>query len=235
MAPFSVGTARAPQPAMTSLDRGPRERAIEEGLERLADTDLVAIVLGTGTAGRAVGALASDIVTASGGVGRLARASPLRLAERRGVGVAKAVRLAAAFELGRRAALEDATPKQRLSSSAEVAAFMQPRLGHLDHEEMWIVSLDGKNGARGVRRVAQGGLHGCAVSARDILRMALLDAASAIVLVHNHPSGDPMPSPEDITMTRSLAEAAEVVGVALVDHVIVSAGRHTSLLDLGVL
>jgi DNA repair protein RadC len=220
---------------MTMVDRGPRERAIEEGLERLGDSDLVAIVLGTGTAGHAVGALASEIVSASGGVGRLARASPLRLAERRGVGVAKAVRLAAAFELGRRAALEDATPRQRLSSSAEVAAFMHPRLDHLDHEEMWLLSLDGKNGARAIRRVAQGGLHGCSVSARDILRMALVDAASAVVLIHNHPSGDPTPSPEDIAMTRTLAEAAEVVGISLVDHVVVSAGRHASLLDLGVL
>ena len=100
---------------------------------------------------------------------------------------------------------------------------------------MWVLSLDGRNRLRGERRVAQGGLHGCAVAARDILRAALTDAASAFVLVHNHPSGDPRPSPEDVAMTAAVARAATVVGVPLVDHVVVSDGRHASMLELGVL
>src|SRR5262249_48282426 len=104
------------------------------------------------------------------------------------------------------------------------------------HEQMWIFGLDGRNGLRTVRRVAEGGLHGCSVSARDILRAALTDAASAIVLVHNHPSGDPAPSSEDIAMTRAVELAAAAVGVPLVDHVIVTSdGRHASLLDLGLM
>jgi len=217
------------------LDRGPRERALEEGMDRLADTDLVAILLGTGVPGRSAAVLANEMVSESGGVARLAKVSPAQMSARRGVGAAKAVRVAAAFELGRRAALEGAIARRRVTTASEVAALMHPRLDHLDHEEMWILSLDGQNGARAVRRVAQGGLHGCAVSARDILRLALLDAASAFVLVHNHPSGDPQPSAEDVAMTRIVAEAAELVGVALVDHVVVSAGRHASLLELGVM
>lgn len=100
---------------------------------------------------------------------------------------------------------------------------------------MFVVSLDGQNGARSVRRVAQGGLHGCSVSARDILRVGLTEAASAIVLVHNHPSGDPTPSPEDIAMTRIVAEAAELVGMPLFDHVVIGRDRYVSMLDLGVL
>jgi DNA repair protein RadC len=113
---------------------------------------------------------------------------------------------------------------------------MAPEIGALAHEEMWVVCLDGRNRVRASRRVAQGGLHGCAVLPRDVLRVAVHEAASAIVLVHNHPSDDPTPSAEDLVMTRRAAEAAAIVGVPLVDHVIVApSGRYTSMLDLGVL
>ncbi|HVY47879.1 MAG TPA: JAB domain-containing protein, partial [Minicystis sp.] len=123
-----------------------------------------------------------------------------------------------------------------LKSSDEVAAYAKARLGPLDHEQMWVFALDGRNGLRAVRRVAEGGLHGCSVAARDILRAALQDAASALVLVHNHPSGDPAPSVEDVAMTRIVESAAACVGTPLVDHVIVTSdGRHSSMLDLGLL
>jgi DNA repair protein RadC len=101
---------------------------------------------------------------------------------------------------------------------------------------MWIVCLDGKNQVRATRRVAQGGLHTCAVMPRDVLRAALYEAATAMVLVHNHPSDDPLPSAEDLAMTRRLAEAGAMVGIPLVDHVIVTpSGKYSSMLDLGVL
>jgi DNA repair protein RadC len=100
---------------------------------------------------------------------------------------------------------------------------------------MWLLALDGQNGLRSMRRIAQGGLHGCCVSARDILRAGLVEAASAIVLVHNHPSRDPTPSPEDVAMTRVVVDAGEVVGLPLVDHVVVAGSRHASMLDLGLL
>jgi DNA repair protein RadC len=213
---------------------GPRERAIAQGLERLGDADLVAILLGTGGVGCPVTVLAAALLDESGLEG-LSRMPPARLAARPCVGPTKALRLAASFELGRRASAVRRFPRPRLASSTEVADFLRPRIAHLDHEEMWLVALDGQNGARAARRVAQGGLHGCAVTARDILRVALGEAASAIVLVHNHPSGDPTPSAEDIAMTRVVADAAEVVGVPLVDHVVIAGARHTSLLDLGMI
>jgi DNA repair protein RadC len=123
-----------------------------------------------------------------------------------------------------------------LASSAEVVKIMAPRIAELVHEEMWLLALDGRNHLRSVRRVAQGGLHSTAVSPRDILRLALSDAASSMVLVHNHPSGDPEPSPEDILMTHRLEAAGDAVGVPLVDHVVISnAGSYASMLDLGVL
>jgi DNA repair protein RadC len=117
-----------------------------------------------------------------------------------------------------------------------VAAAFAPRIGQLEHEQMWVVSLDGRSRLRGMRCVAQGGEHGCTVTARDILRVAMADAALGIVLVHNHPSGEPSPSNEDVSMTRAVAKAAEIVGTPLLDHVIVtSSGAYASLLDLGLL
>lgn len=214
---------------------GPRERASRDGIETLADAELVALVLGTGTRGIRVTELATALVDGSGGLSGLSRTTPRQLAPLPGVGQAKALRLSACFELGRRAAVAELAPRLRLDTSDRVAELMRPRLSHLDHEEMWLLALDGQNGLRAMRRIAQGGLHGCSVSARDILRAGLVEAASAIVLVHNHPSRDPTPSAEDIAMTRVVCEACELVGVPLVDHVVVAGNRHGSLLDLGLL
>lgn len=214
----------------------PRERALTEGIGALGDAELVALLLGTGLAGRPVGLVAAGLLEAAGGLEGLSRAGAHALADHAGVGLAKAVRIVASFEIGRRVAERAARPREPLRTSAAVAAWFAPRLGALAHEEMWVVALDGRNGLRATRRVAQGGLHGCSVAARDILRVALLEAASALVLVHNHPSGDPTPSAEDIAMTRAVADAAAEVGTPLVDHVVVgAAGRYASMLDLGIL
>jgi DNA repair protein RadC len=218
-----------------ALTRGPRERAQTAGVEVLGDADLVAVLLGTGSVHAPVGVLAAALLEAAGGIEGLAQLSPARLADHGGVGAAKALRVAAAFELGRRAELARGGPRPRVATSDEVAAHMAPRLTHLDHEEMWLLALDGQNHVRASKRVAQGGLHGCSVSARDILRAGLVEAASAVVLVHNHPSGDPTPSVEDLAMTRMVVDAADIVGMPLLDHVILGRGRHASLLDLGVL
>jgi DNA repair protein RadC len=155
---------------------------------------------------------------------------------RHGLGTAKATRVTAALELGRRATLGAlAVRTTLLSSFDDVAAWAQPRFASLDHEEVWLLGLDGRNALKAARRIAQGGQHGCALTTRDVLGPALRDAASAIVLVHNHPSGDPSPSVEDVGMTRSLARACHVVGVPLLDHVIVARGGASSLLESGAL
>ena len=109
-----------------------------------------------------------------------------------------------------------------------------PRLAGLDHEEVWVLGLDGNNGLGSARRVAQGGMHGASLLPRDVLRPALRDGASAIVLVHNHPSGDPSPSPDDVEMTRALDRACRTVGISLLDHIIVPREGSESLLSLGV-
>ena len=208
-----------------------REHALAFGVQSLADVDLLTLLLGTGSAGESVALSAAALLDRSGGLAGMARLGPHALG-RRGIGPAKATRIAAAVELGRRALLRSLAEEREIFDCFErVVRWAQPRLGTLEHEEVWLLSLDGKYGLKSARRIAQGGLHGCALLTRDVLSPALRDGASAMVLVHNHPSGDPTPSVEDITMTRAVRVAAELVGVPLIDHVVVARTGARSLCE----
>jgi DNA repair protein RadC len=211
-----------------------REHALLHGLAALSDIDLLALVIGTGAEGESAVGIAARLLDATRGLVGLSRLGGQGLATRRGIGPAKAARILAAVELGKRtlvAALED--ERETVLSFDAVVAWARPRLVALEHEEVWLLTLDGKNGLLGAARVAQGGLHGCALTPRDILRPALREGGSAIVVIHNHPSGDPNPSPEDIQMTEALAVACDVVGIELLDHVIVARGGAASLRGVG--
>ena len=198
----------------------------------LGDAELLAIVLGTGCRGLPVTILAEMLLDEHGGLAGIARAGLGELSQRAGVGMAKGARIAAAVELGRRAALAASLDAEvRLPNRAAVEAWARPRLATLDHEELWLLALDGHHGMKGARRVASGGIHGLHVAARDPLRIALREAASGFVLVHNHPSGDPEPSEEDVAFTRNVAGAAALVGVPMFDHVIVARRRSVSIVD----
>jgi len=212
-----------------------RERALLFELARLSDAELLALVLGTGTRGQPVAALAATLLETCGGLEGVVRGGPHGLLGCAGLGPAKAARVTAALELGRRAALGALALRAPFTSFEDVVEWARPRFAGLDHEEVWLFSLDGQNGLKAARRIAQGGQHGCALSTRDVLGVALRDAASAILLVHNHPSGDPRPSAEDLGMTRALSSACKVVGLNLLDHVIVARGGASSLLETGVL
>jgi DNA repair protein RadC len=196
--------------AKAAAARGPEPKAAEARVEN-ASADLARRLL-------------ADL----GGVGGLARAGideierELSKATRpRGDVRLSARRLAAAFELARRCAGERRPPNV-IASSADVAAWAITRLGNLDHEELWLLAVDGRSRLRAIRCVARGGLHGMGVRAADPLRIALRASASGFVLVHNHPSGDPTPSAEDIAFTRRVTAAGAVVGLPLLDHVVVA-------------
>lgn len=194
--------------------------------------DLLAAVVGTAEP-------RSDLVEQAGGLERLAVADPFEIAawvERRDLdapdrrapvgkrprAIVKARALSAAFELGRRLEMERAGTRSRFASAEEIAAWATPRLASLAHEELWMLALDGRGHLRGARCVARGGLHGASLRAADPIRAALRADASAFVLVHNHPSGDPTPSKEDVALTAAVAAASAVVGVLLLDHVVVA-------------
>jgi DNA repair protein RadC len=215
---------------------GPRERAVAVGVEHLGDGELLALVLGTGRAGLPVGVLAAMLLEEHGGIAGFARAGIGELGQRAGVGTVKAARLMAAVELGRRAVrAASGDAMARMPDRAAVEEWGRPRLATLDHEELWLLALDGHHGLRASRLVASGGIHGLHVAARDALRIALREGASAFVLVHNHPSGDPEPSREDIAFTRTVERAAAIVGTPLLDHVVIARRRATSMLEAGML
>jgi len=227
-----MSEVQRPPPSASSL---PRERGICHGFDSLGDPELIAVLLGTGDQGRPVLRVASELLEGVGGLRALLQTGPHVLAQVRGVGLAKAARVSAGLELGKRALLAaSASDRVDMSSSAEVARWARLRVSELDHEQVWVLALDGRNNLRAARRVAEGGLHGCSVETRDILRAVVRDAASAFVLVHNHPSGDPLPSSEDVELTTTLARAARLIGTPLVDHVIVAGRAHASLFDLGI-
>ena len=212
---------------------GPRERAREHGLPTLSDEDLLALVLGSGHRGEPVHLLASALLWEHGGLRGLGRVTAGLLSTRTGVGEVKALRIGAALELGRRLVLRDAEERPWLPDSRAVFRYARSRWRNLEHEELWVLALDAQHRLRASVRAAQGGLHGMQLAVRDPLRLALREAASAFVLVHNHPSGDPTPSAEDLRFTERVAEAAELVGTPLVDHLIVAGDRYRSLLDDG--
>lgn len=169
-----------------------------------------------------------------GGLAGLCRASADELADAlSGLGPDRAreaaLRLAAAFELGRRTESDLAKPPVFLRDRRDVGTWGMARLGGLEHEELWLLAVDGRSRLRLVCRVAQGGLHGTSVRASDPLRWAIRAAASGFVLVHNHPSGDPTPSREDVQFTASIAKAAEVISVPLLDHVVVTRDAYASV------
>jgi len=197
-------------------------------ISNIGEIELVAIVGGIGER------RALQLLHDMGGFDGLLRAGTGEIAA--SVGEAAAVRIVSALELGRKA-LERASRAEGYSfpEAEAVYAWAKPRLVPLDFEELWLLALDGRNVLRSACRIASGGLHGLHVSVRDPLRIALREAASAFILVHNHPSGDPTPSPEDIDFTRRVRRAGEEVGAPLVDHVVVARDGYKSMHELGLL
>jgi len=209
-----------------------RERALESGVAELGDAELVTLLLGTGSSGLSAERVALALLEAAGGLEGIARQGPHAFATQAGVGPVKAARLAAAIELGRRSLIRSLSERRLLVDCFDaVAEWARPRLATLDHEEVWLLCLDGRSGLKSSLRVAQGGLHGCALTARDVLAPAVKNSAAAILLVHNHPSGDPQPSPDDVEMTRHVAKCADLIGIPLLDHVVVARGGARSILD----
>ncbi len=219
--------------ASTVPFEGPREKLASRGSAGLSDGELVAILLGTGTAGHAAPALAEQLLFKLGGLHGLMQAGLDQLAGVSGVGAGKAARIAAALELGRRASAQPLWRGTRLGSSEDVYRAFGPLLSHVPHEELWAIALDVRQRIVGRILLARGGLSACPVSPSDVFRPLIQAGASATVLVHNHPSGAPEPSADDVLLTERLAQAGELLGIALLDHVIVAAEGYFSCLDAG--
>lgn len=207
----------------------PRERLLSAGPAALSDAELLALVLGTGGRGEDATALARRLLARVGGLAGLGAADPAEMACVAGVGPARAAQLRAVGEIAVRAATVPLREGDRLGTSEQVFAAYGPRLAHERREMFLAVALDAKHRVIGETCVATGHLMGVEVHPREVFRPLVRAAAAAAVLLHNHPSGDPTPSPEDRLLTRRLVGASFVMGIELVDHVVIGRGRWASL------
>lgn len=221
-----------PSPVATRPSAGPRERLEDLGARALSDAELVALLLRTGTRQRSAERVAQLVLTTHGGLGGLAQAAPAELRAVPGVGRAKGASLLAALELGRRQATRRLRAGDAVRSPADVYRHFHPRLRDAPHECFLVLLLDGRHRVRREVLTSQGTLTASLVHPREVFRPALREAAAAIILVHNHPSGDPTPSREDREVTARLVRAGELLGVPVLDHIVVAERGYASLREL---
>jgi DNA repair protein RadC len=203
------------------------------GAAALGDNELVALVLGSGCAGAGALTVANALLATRGGLHGLLRSTGDDLARVAGVGSAKAAQLLAALELGRRTLAHAPGARVRLRTPREAAAYLMPAFGSRPVEQFGVVLLDTKHRVLRTTVVAVGTLNATVVEPRDVYREAMLGAAAAVVVFHNHPSGDPSPSPDDVELTRRLAAAGALIGIDLVDHIVLGDARYCSFRELG--
>ena len=223
-------TRTAGIPGWPAAER-PRERLLARGPQALTDAELLAILLRTGVPGRTAVDVAREALKEAGTLKRLAERLPRELARRKGIGAAKAAAIAAAFELGRRMLAEPEGDRPRFVASADVARHFAPGRAGRRREVFEIALLDTAHRLIRAKVVTVGTLNLALVHPRDVFREAIAESAAGIVLLHNHPGGDPTPSAEDVKLTRQLVRAGEAVGIPVLDHIILGAGRYFSFAD----
>ncbi len=212
----------------------PRERLRAVGLDALTDAELLALLIGTGINGHDASAIAHDLLE-SGGLRELAQRDVRELRHEKGIGAATACRLAAAFEIGRRCAACPPARGATVRQPADLADYLMTRFADQRHECFGLALLDGRNRFLRVEVISRGGWSASVVRPREVFRQCLLSAAPAVILFHNHPSGDPSPSREDVAITRQLVSAGELLGIRVLDHLVVAAEGHASLRDRGLM
>ena len=234
-------TTVAPSPGFPSLPLVspvasdlPRQRLWALGAPALTGPELVAIVLGTGGAGRSAVRIAAELLApAEGSLRRLAARPPGELLRMPGVGPAKGARLLAALEVGARLARETLPVPSRIRSPEDVVRIAGPRLRDLPVEEFHLLALDSQSQVTRDVLITRGLLNSSLVHPREVFRAAIAEAAAGIILVHNHPSGDPTPSADDQAVTRQLVAAGELLDLPVYDHVIIAGDRFTSFATKG--
>lgn len=212
----------------------PRERLASARAAALATHELLALVVGSGSGGRSAVEVAAGLLARFGG--SLRRMSAAEVAELRavaGIGPARAAAVVAAFELGRRSAAEPGRSERRIAGPRDVQARLGPRLRERRQEEFWALYLDAQNRVLLERRLTVGLLNASLVHPREVFAPAIVQSAAGLILAHNHPSGDPEPSTEDVEVTRQLAASGTILGIPVRDHVVLGDDRFVSLMERG--
>ena len=216
-------------------DDRPREKFLLKGKAALSDSELLAILIGSGSRNESAVQLCQRILASSqNNLNALGKMSVAQLMQFKGIGEAKAISIAAALELGRRRRAEDAIELKKITSSKTVFDIMQPIIGELPHEEFWVLYLNNSNKVIYKAQLSKGGITGTVVDIRLIFKMAFEQNATGLVLTHNHPSGKLIASEADLKITKRIKEAGQTLEIQVLDHLIITENGYLSFQDEGI-
>jgi DNA repair protein RadC len=215
-----------------ALEDRPREKLLSKGIHSLSDSELIALLIGSGTKHISAVDLARQILKmAENSLDKLGKYSVNDLRKHKGIGEAKATSIVAALELGRRRKLDDSPELLKISGSRDVYNMTFPLLSDLPHEEFWVLFLNRSNRVIYKHKISQGGITGTVTDIRMILKIAIENLSTSIILCHNHPSGNLQPSDADISITKRLKESAALMDISVLDHIIISGHGYFSFAD----
>jgi len=213
----------------------PMEKGLFRGMEHLSNTELLALIINSGTKEQSAIALAEEVIGQGEGIFRLREMSAQELMAIRGIGRGKAARILAALEFGKRAAAKPAGRPVNVSSPEEIAALFMEELRYLKKETFHTLLLNAKGDIISSEMISEGELTSTLVHPREVFRPAVKKSAAAVVLMHNHPSGDPLPSEEDVDTTLRLQQCGRLMGIRVLDHVVIGDGTYVSMVKEGLM
>jgi DNA repair protein RadC len=217
---------------LSTADR-PRERLAELGPQALSNAELIAILLRVGVVGENAVQMSQRLLQEFGSLNGLHRASVLEISKSHGMGLAKAAQIKAAIELGVRLRLESPDERPAIHSPADAAALVQYEMSALPQEHLRVMNLDTRNKVINIEKLYVGTLNASTVRVAEIFKPAIQRNAAGIIILHNHPSGDPTPSPEDVALTRSIVQAGKLLDIEVLDHLVIGQNRWISLKERG--
>lgn len=219
---------------MWADDDRPREKLLNKGRTALSDSELLAILIGSGSKEESAIDLCKRVINdCDNNLYELGKRNVHELMKYKGIGEAKAITIVAALELGRRRKQTDAIKRDKISSSQDVFLILKEVIGDINHEEFWILLLNRANKVLSRERISIGGVSGTMADAKVIFKIALDKMASSIILAHNHPSGNNRPSESDIRLTKKIVEAGKIIEISVLDHVIIAENNYYSFADEG--
>lgn len=216
-----------------AAEERPRERLAKLGPQALSNAELIAILLRVGVPGENAVQVGQRLLQTFDGIRGLHRASLAEVQTQHGIGAAKAATIKAAIELGRRLTIESPEERPTIHSPADAAALVQYEMAALDQEHLRVIVLDTRNHVIEIVELYHGSLNASVVRVAEVFKPAIRHNAASILVVHNHPSGDPTPSPDDIIVTRSMVEAGKLLDIEVLDHLVIGQGKFVSMKECG--
>jgi DNA repair protein RadC len=211
----------------------PRERLAELGAQALSNPELIAILLRVGVAGENAVQMGQRLLQELGGLHGLHKASFAEVCAQHGIGAAKAAQIKAAIELGRRLAAQEPEERPVVHSPADAAELVRYEMGALQQEHLRVILLDTRNRVITIEKLYVGSLNSSTVRVGEVFRPAIQRSAASVIIIHNHPSGDPAPSPEDVALTRAIVQSGKLLDIDVLDHLVIGHNRWISLKERG--